>query len=637
MVAKSSWKDLRMIFVKQNNSMCKSAPPIEFPYYHPIDSQFSSIGDLNTQEQERLIELDLRTLLLGDQTEHIRLNLDKAPFPTSLVINGTIDPYIREIIDNFSKPALNLYTIRKCCHEIVNDRVHFTATARLAARSIHDSTRFIIQKILKPDKQDAMDSGINELNRAVTKANDIFHQYASVTKEIYTKKLIGGQVLSCIHDATSVLVDEDTKNALFNIYKNVWAHYARHISTWVNKGVTDDADYEFFVWPTKGLDNSHISILVSNYPKNITVNSPKFAVVAELCPSFFVRLLPLILKCGDFRCFQNDVSNKMLFDREAALSEEDEAEKEMLLESLQLDTHSMTRNLERIDQLQSIRLLRQLRAGVDLDAALRDIHQLIYGLTVINELIVFCKKEYSSLIFQPIEQNKKRTIERISNRILHGRLQEDYYPFWKYFNFDLAYDNLMLSLCDKNICSGGAPDPNQLEGNMFYNSLTLVFSPPSELERVIPSEIISECSLIFRFYLQLAWALSMLADRMFELRHPLPSHRGYSREEAQQRHVTNTMFSLLQMCQQKLTQAIKVALAQFPNQATTIEQIIHAQRDIPYFIMKFSGLHEWKRMEPVYELIKLSFFCTSGEEMLKVLPDLQSRVDEILEQFMSGV
>lgn len=36
-----------------------------------------------------------RGVLQGDQTEHIRLNLDKAPFPTSLVINGTIDPYIR--------------------------------------------------------------------------------------------------------------------------------------------------------------------------------------------------------------------------------------------------------------------------------------------------------------------------------------------------------------------------------------------------------------------------------------------------------------------------------------------------------------------------------------------------------------
>ena len=60
--------------------------------------------------------------------------------------------------------------------------------------------------------------------------------------------------------------------------------------------------------------------------------------------------------------------------------------------------------------------------------------------------------------------------------------------------------------------------------------------------------------------------LKIMDCRMFELRHPLPSHRGYSREEAQQRHVTNTMFSLLQMCQQKLIQAIKVALAQFPNQ-----------------------------------------------------------------------
>ncbi|KIH52205.1 hypothetical protein ANCDUO_17695, partial [Ancylostoma duodenale] len=247
----------------------------------------------------------------------------------------------------------------------------FSLTARAVAYEVVKRLNELLQPIIEGDEYDLADYGLNTLSRNVSAVKSSIRVYADVVKAIKKERLIGGQVLTMLHRAREGAVVSKDIQDLSEIFEVAWKIFASRIGIWVEQGLVDDCELEEYI------------------------------LVEDLCPSFLIRLLPSIAKCGNY----------------IYMLEKAQMREPLSVDWAKLDIIGLQRKVssfsdascfllmivQEIEKAKSAMVLKQLRTAIPFDSAIRDTMTLLLKARDLDVLI----RSKESILYRPVEEVSK--------------------------------------------------------------------------------------------------------------------------------------------------------------------------------------------------------------------------------------
>ncbi|VDK64927.1 unnamed protein product [Cylicostephanus goldi] len=172
---------------------------------------------------------------------------------------------------------------------------------------------------------------------------------------------------------------------LTEIFEVAWKMFANRVGMWVEQGLVDDCELEFMIWPTEALNSSYVQKIVTS--STIRLDSKDYVLIEDLCPSFLMRLLPSIAKCGNY----------------IYMMEKTRIRDPLSLNWGKLDVVGLQRKVKEIEKTKSALVLKQLRTAIPFDNSVRDTMALLLKCRDLDGLI----RSKESILFKPIEEVSK--------------------------------------------------------------------------------------------------------------------------------------------------------------------------------------------------------------------------------------
>ncbi|VDO18985.1 unnamed protein product [Heligmosomoides polygyrus] len=335
------------------------------------------------------------------------------------------------------------------------------------------------------------------------------------------------------------------------------------------------------------------------------LDSSGYVLVEDLCPAFLSDLLPSIAKCGDYNS---------------------------MMDSARINEGKITADWSKLDvreieREKSAVVLRQLCATISFDSAIRDCMALLLEAVDIDILLRTCQAE--SILTRPIEEVSKQQLRRVSESFIKGMARK--FPFVSNFKLS-SVDECVFEMLRTSLLVNDAPS-EPLDANnekLFIDLLSLTYSPPAKIEKLIPVCVVDMYSLVFRLSLLLNTAIMYLSEGIFEIglaRDPANAHRACILSSLYRNVVDLTI---------NLTNAIAGAVTNFASQMAkgeSIDEVLKLQKDVVSQILAESGLNQWRKVTYLKRLVDL--VSRLGVEGLLQSPTLSEEYYVILEDVES--
>ncbi|EYC20927.1 hypothetical protein Y032_0020g136 [Ancylostoma ceylanicum] len=577
MAAHPHWKSARQEIISKRFAFLGSYPPC--PWYRQLKSEFSALVNVTPEEQEHFMNDEVRLFLAGYETENIRFGYGSdSDAPISLRVNPSLDPFMRSAVERFKNILIDIWHIRTYSYDLKHDR-SFSLTARAVAYEVVKRLNELLQRIIEGDDYDLADYGLNTLSRNVSTVKSSIKVYADVVKAVKKDGLIGGQVLTMLHRAReNAVVSKDIQD-LSEIFEVAWKIFASRIGIWVEQGLVDDCELEFIIWPTSALSSSAIAKITS--ASKLKLDSKDYILVEDLCPSFLMRLLPSIAKCGNY----------------IYMLEKAQVREPLSVDWAKLDIIGLQRKVQEIEKAKSAMVLKQLRTAIPFDSAIRDTMTLLLKARDLDVLI----RSKESILYRPVEEVSKQQLRRLSDAFIKGLAVK--FPFVS--NFKLSYSTSIvfeeLRAFGLIVDAPKEPLPTK-EQPIALDLLTLTYTPPAKMGKLIPIYVVSLYVFVFRVCLQLHAAINCLSDAMFEL--------GLTRDPGNFRRaaiLTSLHRNVLDLTV-SIADAVTRAIMDFENEmakADSIDAVLRLQKDVVHQIFKESRLDQWKKVAYLQRLVDL--------------------------------
>lgn len=385
--------------------------------------------------------------------------------------------------------------------------------------------------------------------------------------------------------------------------------FATRVGAWVERGLVDDSELEFIIWPTSSMSPS----FRQNVPQgSVQLDSSGYVLVEDLCPAFLSDLLPSIAKCGDYNSMMDSARIN---------------EGKITADWSKLDVTGLRRKVREIEREKSAVVLRQLCATISFDSAIRDCMALLLEAVDIDILLRTCQAE--SILTRPIEEVSKQQLRRVSESFIKGMARK--FPFVSNFKLS-SVDECVFEMLRTSLLVNDAPS-EPLDANnekLFIDLLSLTYSPPAKIEKLIPVCVVDMYSLVFRLSLLLNTAIMYLSEGIFEIglaRDPANAHRACILSSLYRNVVDLTI---------NLTNAIAGAVTNFASQMAkgeSIDEVLKLQKDVVSQILAESGLNQWRKVTYLKRLVDL--VSRLGVEGLLQSPTLSEEYYVILEDVES--
>ncbi|CAD6184260.1 unnamed protein product [Caenorhabditis auriculariae] len=604
------------------------------PFYREIPSSFVAIENVSPQEQERLIFNEMYLFLLGYQSENIRLaSFNSTSFPTSIVLNHSLDPFIRSELERFKHVLISLAVIRLACYRIQNDGVCFSVISRAVATEIDTKIHEFMNEILRKldeNKESAM--VLNLLFREVHEISETLMFFSDIAKKIYNEQLVGGQVLSMLHLKRNQIYAGRSQKHLEELFEVGWRIFVEYMGRLVTSFEADDCNYEFAMWSNRSIDSSEFSRL--NMHSEYRTRSSRFVIIDDLCPSFLHKHLKVFLRCAEFGdLFALAESQKRRKQRRTPgdvdkVLELEKPSHEALLATFRevewnkLNVDATFRLLAQLERKGSACLLQQLRQANNVDADLREAHQLVlFGKCIEDLLQISVSDELLDLL---VDEVSKHTLQKLTNKLL-GEGAAQALPFWKNFSFVLDREDVFKIVCDSNVQLKGyreTMDYGREEDLCFFTALSLSFRCPPELETLLAPRAIENAIYVFRLLFQFSVASHKIALGKESLRGRMPSQGGDSDGTALRRKLLFSLDAALTRLKRHFSVYTQYALQMFNSSlasASSIDEYIAAQNSLSYNVLRMVGMNEWSRLIYMKDLLSIVRRYDEGNESLVLL------------------
>ncbi|KAK6754232.1 hypothetical protein RB195_013308 [Necator americanus] len=605
MITVPHWRIARQEIVSKRFAFLGSYPPC--PWYRPLKTEFTALINVTPEEQEHFMNDEMRMFLAGYETENVRFGYSTdSDAPVSLKVNPSLDPFMRSAVERFKNVLIDIWHIRTYGYDLKHDR-SFSLTARAVAYEVVKRLNELLLPLIETDEYDLADYGLNTLSRSVSAVKSSIKVYADIIKAIKKEMLIGGQVLTMLYRAREeAIIVKDIKD-LSEIFEVAWKMFSCRVGTWVEQGLVDDCEFEFIIWPTSALSSSAISKIMSS--SKLKLDSKDYILIEDLCPSFMQRLLPSIAKCGNY----------------IYMMEKTRTRDPLSVDWAKLDIIGLQRKVKEIEKVKSALVLKQLRTSISFDNAIRDTMTLLLKGRDLDVLI----RAKEPIIYRPVEEVSKQQLRRLSDLFIKGLAVK--FPFVSNFKLSSSSTNVFEELRTSGLIVDAPKEPLPTkEQPIILDLLTLTYTPPSKMEKLIPPYVVSLYTLVFRVYLQLHAAINCLSDAMFEL--------GLTRDPANYRRcaiLTSLHRNVLDLTV-SIADAVTRAIMDFEIQmakADSVDAVLQLQRVVLDQIFKESRMDQWKRVAYLQRLVDL--ISTAGLNGLLHSFSLNEEYYAILEEVES--
>ncbi|KAK5979428.1 hypothetical protein GCK32_004380 [Trichostrongylus colubriformis] len=576
----SDWRSIRADLVSKRFAFLGPYPPC--PWYRQLHDEFVALVNISPEEQEHLMNDEVRMFLAGYESENIRFTyVSDTDAPVGIKVNPSLDPFMRSAVERFKKIFIDIWYIRVHGYVLKHD-YSFSLTTRAVAEEVVKRLNRLICPIIEADAYDLADFGLNTLSRSVAAVQSSIKVYANVVTALKKDRLIGGQVLSLLYDMRmKVIVEKDIRD-LQEIFDVAWKMFAMRVGAWVEQGLLNDSELEFIVWPTSSLSAAITQKILAD--ATVTLDSSDYVLMKDLCPVFLLDLLPSIAKCGDYN---------MMMDK-ARMSEGKAS-----TDWSKLDVTGLQRKVQEIERQKSAVVLKQLCASISFDSAIRDTMTLLLEGRDIDILLRFCQKE--SILDRPIEEVSKQQLRRVSESFIKGVARK--FPFVSNFKLSSANKCVFEELRDSSLVNDAPAEQLEQQPQMlFLDLLSVAFTPPSKIEKLIPTHVVEMYILVFRTSILLNAAIMYLSEAIFELglaRNPANVGRACILS-ALYRNVTDLAVSL--------TNAVARGVTNFVSEmskAESVDSALKLQKDVVFQIFAESGLNQWRKVAYLKRLVDL--------------------------------
>ncbi|WKY10468.1 hypothetical protein Q1695_002658 [Nippostrongylus brasiliensis] len=606
MSTERNWRKFRSEIVSKRFAFLGAYPPC--PWYHPLKDDFATLIDVSPEEQEHFMNDEVRMFLAGFESENIRFVYERdSECPVGLRVNPSLDPFMRSAVERFKKTFIDLWQIRVYGYMLKHD-YDFSLTSRAVAEEIQKRLCQLIYPIVETESYDLADYGLNTLSRSVTAIQSSIKLYANVLSTLRKEHLIGGQVLTLLYNMRMKVVVEKDMRDLHEIFQVAWKIFAERVGAWVEQGRVNDTELEFMVWPTSSLSPVCTNFLSEG---KVKLDSSEYVLVEELCPSFLSDLLPSIAKCGNY----NNMMSKARMTGE-----------KISTDWSNLNVTELHRKVQQIERERSAVVLKQICASISFESSIRDTMALLLEARDVNILLRTCKSE--GILDRPIEEVSKQQLRRVSDSFMKGLSRK--FPFVANFKLSIAptsvFETIRRSVMNDAPCEA-VEEPAEV---LFTDVLSLTYTPPSKIEKLIPLHIVEIYCVVFRLCLLLNTSVMNLSEAIFELglaRDPVNAHRAC---------ILSALYRNVVDLATSLSNAITGAVLNFSSEmakAKSIDEALELQSNVIFQIFDESGLSQWRKVAYMKRLVDivcrlgvtgLLQSATLAEDYYVILEDVES-------------
>uniref|UniRef100_A0A0K0DEP6 Gamma-tubulin complex component n=1 Tax=Angiostrongylus cantonensis TaxID=6313 RepID=A0A0K0DEP6_ANGCA len=608
MTSTVNWKAVRAGVVSKRFALLGKYPPC--PWYRPLKEEFVALQNVLPEEQEHFMNDEVRMFLAGYETENIRFSYNAdSDSPVGLKVNPSLDPFMRSAIERFKNIFINIWHIRVYGYVLKHD-FSFSLTARAVAYDI--VTRFdkLLRPIIEEQCYDLADFGLNTLSRTVATVQSSIRIYANVITSVKKDSLVGGQVLTMLYNLRENAIVTKDMHDLQKIFMVAWKVFAVRVGAWVEQGLLNDSELEFIIWPTSALSPAVCSKIVSN--SSIRLDSNDYILIEDLCPSFLLSLLPSIVKCG----YYNNMISKANMCQEKASTNWSE-----------LNVTKLQRKVHEFEKSKSSVVLKHLRASMSFDTAIRDVMMLLLEGREIDILLKHCQKE--GILERPVEEVSKQQLRRVSEMFIRGLSSK--IPFVSNFKLSLSNGYIFEELRTSSLVNDAPREPlKPLDKMLLLDVLSIAYTPPTKMEKLIPLHIIQMYTFVFRLYMQLRASITCLSEGLFEL--------GLTRSPSNfpRAAILSALYRNVVDLTVDFADAVALATSNFVSEmaeAESIDAVLKLQKDVVFQIFAESGLNQWRKLAYMMRLVNLvSRMGVSGllnsttltEDYYVILEDVES-------------
>ncbi|CAJ0591141.1 unnamed protein product [Cylicocyclus nassatus] len=572
----TAWEKARHEIISKRFAFLGNYPPC--PWYRPMKTEFTALVNVTPEEQEHFMNDEVRLFLAGYETENIRFGYGTdSDAPIAVKVNPSLDPFMRSAVERFKPVFIDVWHIRTYGYELKHNR-SFSLTVRAVAYEVVKRLNELLRPLIEGDEYDLADYGLNTLSRNVSTVKTSIKVYAEIVKTMKKEAVIGGQVLTMLHRAREgAIIAKDIRD-LTEIFDVAWKIFANRVGTWVEQGLVDDCELEFMIWPTEALNSSYVQKIVNS--SRLRLDSKDYVLIEDLCPSFLMRLLPSIAKCGNY----------------IYMMEKTRIRDPLSLDWGKLDVVGLQRKVKEIEKTKSALVLKQLRTAIPFDNSVRDTMALLLKCRDLDGLI----RSKESILYKPIEEVSKQQMRRLSDTFIKGLAIK--FPFVSNFKL-ITCDTLVFEELRTFGLVGAPKDPLPAkEQPIVLDLLTFSYTPPSKMEKLIPLHVVNMYTRVFRVCLQLHAAIDCLSDAMFEI--------GLMRDRAnlQRAAILTSLHRNVLDLTVSIADAVTRAIMDFENQmnkADSIDAVLQLQKDVVHQIFKESRLDQWKKVAYLQRLVDL--------------------------------
>lgn len=602
-VATGSWEDVRRKQLEKFKNVLIYDYGVN-NYYARLMFDFEHFDNVTPAEQERIVYDDLKTFIEGSESENIRISNFEDGIPTGIKLNTSFDPYIRSEINRFSDILISIATVKLCCRTIKNDGFTYSLIGQAVANAIAKQHNQMIHDVVKKLEAFEMESlQLNSLFRELYTLKNVLEEYANVVKTIYKKKLIGGQVLSFIYELKSSLFNVVTKEKLEAVFQEGWKIFAGYMERLMNRSTVDKFTYEFFIWPNVGSEK---------LKKNEI--SDELVLVPELCPSF---LQPHIKLLSKYVQIMEIVSSR---------NKEIESNGPSVRWST-LGVHDMIRSLREVFTSQSRLALQTIRKDHDVDAALRDITDVLLRGKCTHLLLMHCIR--ADILDRKVEEVGEHRLRTLTEKVFNNGHAQFHHPFWKYFSFCFVKEDLFDQLAKRN-----GMESEMVEGNgkseLMFMRLSVSLNYPKEFRSVLNSGGLDGAKVVFRLLFLINVAYNKIAMASEELKGHMPSKGGDVTRVSQRRFFLASLNSAIHRLRQSIQHQANYAFSTFHQsveKASSIEEFLNCQNQLVFMTLNTMDLNNWAHLNYIKTILTLVWRYSYGAEPLE---DLLQDLEDIL-------
>ncbi|KAK6055949.1 hypothetical protein COOONC_06545 [Cooperia oncophora] len=217
----------------------------------------------------------------------------------------------------------------------------------------------------------------------------------------------------------------------------------------------------------------------------------------------------------------------------------------------------------------------------------------------IDILLRSCQKE--AILDRPVEEVSKQQLRRVSESFIKSLARK--FPFVSNFKLSSASKCVFEELRDSSLVNDAPAEQLEQEPEtLFIDLLSLEYTPPSKIEKLIPIHVVKMYILVFRVLLLLSIAVMYLSEAIFEL--------GLARDPANvgRACILSALYRNVIDLSVSLTNAVARSVTNFESEmskAESIDSALKLQKDVVFQILAESGLNQWRKVAYLKRLVYL--------------------------------